>query len=288
MLTYTLRYGWAKPDPEANVDDEFFRLQTTLDQIDDDMFGLAGAIAGKANAAHAHAIADITGLSAALAAKQDAGAAFSLDSLSDVQGAAGAAVNYVLVKSTTGTWEPSSAIAALGPHQHAQADIVGLSASLREVAPPGAVSAFAMSSAPVGWIKANGAAVSRSTYSALFAAIGTTFGVGDGSTTFNLPDLRGEFVRGWDDARGIDASRGFGSAQGSQNLTHSHGVNDPGHSHPYTRAWNGGLYAGGPFPARDSDNTLNTGHVGTGISIQASGGSEARPRNIALLYCIKY
>ena len=72
--------------------------------------------------------------------------------------------------------------------------------------PAGQVAAYAMSAAPQGWLKCNGAAISRSTYSNLFKAIGTTFGVGDGSTTFNLPDLRGEFIRGFDDGRGVDNS----------------------------------------------------------------------------------
>lgn len=78
---------------------------------------------------------------------------------------------------------------------------------------PGMVLAYAKNTAPTGWLKANGAAVSRTTYAALFANIGTTFGVGDGSTTFNLPDLRGLMVRGWDDGRGVDVSRVFGSEQ---------------------------------------------------------------------------
>jgi microcystin-dependent protein len=71
--------------------------------------------------------------------------------------------------------------------------------------PAGLISFFTMTSAPTGWLKANGAAISRTTYASLFGAIGTTFGAGDGSTTFNLPDLRGEFLRGFDDGRGIDA-----------------------------------------------------------------------------------
>ena len=89
--------------------------------------------------------------------------------------------------------------------------------------PSGAVLYFAGQTAPSGWLKANGAAVSRTAYAALFAAIGTTYGAGDGSTTFNLPDLRGEFMRGWDDGRGIDRGRAFGSAQGDaiRNITGS-------------------------------------------------------------------
>ena len=64
--------------------------------------------------------------------------------------------------------------------------------------PPGAVMHFAMTAPPAGWLAADGTAVSRSTYASLFSAIGTTFGVGNGTTTFNLPDLRGEFIRGFD------------------------------------------------------------------------------------------
>ena len=62
--------------------------------------------------------------------------------------------------------------------------------------PAGAIMAFAMNGAPTGWLGANGSVVSRTTYANLFTAIGTTYGAGDGSTTFQLPDLRGYFVRG--------------------------------------------------------------------------------------------
>lgn len=88
--------------------------------------------------------------------------------------------------------------------------------------PPGAVMHFARTTAPSGWLKCNGAAISRTTYDALFAAIGTTFGAGDGFTTFNLPDLRGEFIRGWDDGRGVDGGRAMGSRQAGAIQSHSH------------------------------------------------------------------
>lgn len=81
---------------------------------------------------------------------------------------------------------------------------------------------FAMPAAPLGYLKANGAAVSRTTYATLFAAIGTTFGAGDGTTTLNLPDVRGEFVHGWDDSRGVDGGSVLGSNQASQNLLQRH------------------------------------------------------------------
>lgn len=100
----------------------------------------------------------------------------------------------------------------------------------------GKVVAFAKSSAPSGFLKCNGAAVSRTTYAALYAAIGTTFGSGDGSTTFNVPDLRGEFVRGWDDARGIDSGRTFGSWQDGQNVSHTHTGTTSSDSHTHTHS----------------------------------------------------
>ena len=90
--------------------------------------------------------------------------------------------------------------------------------------PSGAVLYFAGRTAPAGWLKANGAAVSRTAYAALFAAIGTTYGAGDGRSTFNLPDLRGEFLRGWDDGRGVDTGRALGSAQAHALQSHQHGL----------------------------------------------------------------
>lgn len=95
----------------------------------------------------------------------------------------------------------------------------------------GAVSYFAMNAAPSGWVRCNGAALSRTAYSRLFSKIGTQFGVGDGSTTFNVPELRGEFVRCWDDGRTLDNGRVLGNIQDHALGTHGHGINDPGHVH---------------------------------------------------------
>jgi microcystin-dependent protein len=77
----------------------------------------------------------------------------------------------------------------------------------------GTVMYMASSNAPSGYLECDGRAVSRTTYSSLFSVIGTTYGVGDGTSTFNLPDLRGEFIRGWDHGRNIDSSRTIGSFQ---------------------------------------------------------------------------
>lgn len=139
--------------------------------------------------------------------------------------------------------------------------------------PAGAVAHFARSTAPAGWLECNGATVSRATYSALFAAIGTTFGAGDGATTFRLPDLRGEFIRGWDAGRGADPGRTFGSFQGDELRSHTHSVTLP---------IDNDSQAG---PDDESISTLG-GTLTFGTS--ATGGAETRPRNVALLPCVKY
>lgn len=185
-----------------------------------------------------------------------------------------------------GTSSPSALL-----HVNGDAIITG-NASIPSVSPPGTVQFFAGSTAPTGWLKANGAVVSRSTYSSLFAAIGTTYGVGNGSTTFALPDMRGEFPRCWDDGRGVDSGRGIGSWQSQNYQSHGHGVNDSGHFHGSNQYWMNAT--GSAFATLSANgiwqNVINSADLAatTGISIQNSGGTETRPRNIALLAIIKY
>lgn len=152
----------------------------------------------------------------------------------------------------------------------------------------GMVGLFPINTLRPGWIKANGAAISRETYARLFAYYGTTYGAGNGSTTFNVPDYRGEFPRFFDDGRGVDAGRVLTTAQAGQNASHTHGVNDPGHTHTYImKAVTGGSSAGGDQLNLSTANYTTSGS-NTGITIQASGGSEARPRNIAVCAFIRY
>lgn len=144
--------------------------------------------------------------------------------------------------------------------------------------PAGSVIYHAANTPPTGFLKADGSAVSRSTYADLFAAIGTTYGAGDGSTTFLVPDLRGEFMRGWDDSRGVDSGRSFGSSQADELASHDHT------QRPQTGSNHLGLYSasGGTWPnERD-------GNVSGGSNTGSTGGSETRPRNVALLACIKF
>ena len=159
--------------------------------------------------------------------------------------------------------------------------------------PAGTVIYTARSTPPTGYIKANGAAISRSTFSVLFAAIGTQFGVGNGSTTFNVPDLRGEFIRGLSDGSTVDSGRTLGSNQGSQNVSHNHTGSVTGagtHGHTYDRSDAGSGTEGGNQGVHDFNASTSVGGNGAhnhGVSIDLDGGTEARPRNVALLACIK-
>lgn len=159
--------------------------------------------------------------------------------------------------------------------------------------PAGSIIHVAQSSAPPGYLKANGAAVSRATYAALFAAIGTTFGAGDGATTFNLPDLRGEFLRGWDDSRGVDTGRTLGSAQKGTLVA---GETDGGlqvtamaatGATSYANHW----YADQPSTADLTGKRFSQTNGGESSYDAAAYGSYVgmtRPRNVALLACIRY
>lgn len=102
--------------------------------------------------------------------------------------------------------------------------------------PPGTISAFGGDIAPDGWLPCDGLKISRSTYSALFAAIGTIWGVGDGASTFNLPDLRDRFLIGAGLVYNLAALGGSASQTlDIANLpAHNHLINDPGHTHTFT------------------------------------------------------
>jgi microcystin-dependent protein len=139
--------------------------------------------------------------------------------------------------------------------------------------PIGTVITFAGAIAPEGYLICDGKPYSRLNYQNLYMVIGTMYGVGDGGSTFNVPDLRGEFIRGWDNGRGVDMGRALGSNQDSQNLAHTHEI--PG---SYADVGD----SGPNFIQSPSSRLSNT--YGT----RSSGGNEARPRNVALNYCIKY
>ena len=145
----------------------------------------------------------------------------------------------------------------------------------------GSVSAFAMPTAPEGWLVCDGSAISRTEYADLFATIGTLWGHGDQVSTFNLPDLRGEFVRGFDDGRGVDAGRVFGSAQGHalQNHDHRLGAMD---------AQSGVNRTTGEFGGSDYDVTAIDDRKTSNLTNSPFNyADETRPRNVAMTYAIK-
>lgn len=171
--------------------------------------------------------------------------------------------------------------------------------------PIGTIIQVAYTTVDTGYLKCNGQAVSRTTYADLFAKISTTYGVGDGSTTFNVPDLRGEFIRGWDDGREVDSARGIGTFQADSTKAHTHGAGtlatDTAGNHTHQlRDWSGGggvvshmLLDLNPNAQENNwdliDVTQPAGahsHTITG-STASSGSAETRPRNVALMYLIK-
>lgn len=158
--------------------------------------------------------------------------------------------------------------------------------------PTGTVAAFAVSTPPSGWLNCDGSAVSRSTYATLFGVVGTTYGAGNGTTTFNLPDGRGRTMFGWDSGNatgrltgsptgGISASSiaNVGGEQGHTLTTpgelpaHSHGVTDPTHTHTVV---DGGHIHTTQTPVN------NTGSFGTGANPPSASASGVVANTFAL------
>ena len=193
--------------------------------------------------------------------------------------------------------------------------------------PTGTVVPFASTTTPSGWVLCDGGLYGRtsgdpSPQPNLFDVIGTTWGIGDGLTTFAVPDLRGMFVRGFDNGRGIDPLRAFGTDQADAFKSHNHGgttQSETGHTHPFSgtaavagshthsisRGNYSGFNTGGAIdgnPPGFGTNTFNTGSSGShthAISGTASAGTshlhtinldgifETRPQNVAMNYIIK-
>ena len=152
---------------------------------------------------------------------------------------------------------------------------VNLSTQISSAVPAGTIQSHAASSAPSGWLICDGSAISRTTYSDLYSIVGTTWGSGDGSTTFAIPDLRGWFMRGLNGGSGNDpdaASRSggdnVGSSQGYQLSAHTHGVNT------------GRLYVAPQHYYHMVDTVT--------ITAAQSISTESRPKNKYVQFCIKY
>jgi len=173
--------------------------------------------------------------------------------------------------------------------------------------PVGTVIWYAGSTAPAGYLKANGDAIANGSgttqsitadFSELRAVVGST-----------LPDLRGEFIRGLDDGRGVDNNRTIRTSQSNQNKQHNHSATSSSStsnksltgtfgSEPYSYAPTGVFSRSSNNHGEDQDQGNNGKIISMDVShdhnttttttIANDGGTEARPRNIALLACIKY
>ncbi|MCD4483059.1 tail fiber protein [Chromobacterium vaccinii] len=214
-----------------------------------------------------------------------AGAPGALNTLQELAAALGNDANYAasITKQLSNKTDKATTLAGYGITDGAS------KSELQSISPAGQIAFFATTNAPTGWLFANGQPVLRANYPALFAAIGTTYGLGDGSTTFNLPDLQGQFIRGWDPNHKVDTdtNRAFGREQGDA-----------------IRNINGRF---GHHPSIFVDDKLFKKVTMTGVSTETIAGNsptssqavdfdasrtvptanETRPRNVALLACIK-
>lgn len=155
--------------------------------------------------------------------------------------------------------------------------------------PAGSIIMFGGATAPNGWLICDGSAVSRTTQADLFDAIGTAFGSGDGSTTFNLPDMRGQFPRGLNTTgSGNDPNRTLGTTQAQATAVNGMSISDPGHTHTIPRI---GTHGSGQFGLLNQislNQNSNTGSSTTRISFSSSSSdNETRPTNVALNFIIR-
>jgi len=175
---------------------------------------------------------------------------------------------------------------------------------------PGMIVAYGSSTIPAGWLLCDGTSYLRTTYPALFAAIGTAYGAAD-STHFNIPDIRGRFIRGVSNAQTIDPDRAartamatggntgdaVGSVQTDTYGSHNHGGATGGQSQDHVHYFSTGgvTVAGGstynrPVNFNGSDYTYTSSGASQNHthSVASGGGNETRPENIYCEYIIKY
>jgi len=151
----------------------------------------------------------------------------------------------------------------------------------------GQIRMFTTSTVPTGYLECDGSAVSRATYAALFAIIADYYGAGDGSTTFNVPDYRGRFLRGWAHGQTTDpdkasrTDRGDGTA--GDVVGSKQGYLGPAHTHTVAN----NIVLGGAYYDM-GNNGYETSITNATSSTSSSGGNESRPININVMFCIVY
>ena len=149
---------------------------------------------------------------------------------------------------------------------------------------PGSIIIWPLETPPTGYFECNGDPISRTTYAVLFKVIGIKYGAGNGSTTFNLPDLRGQFVRGWDHGHGDDPDAATRTDRGDGTTGDKPGTKQSDQYKAHIHTETGGVR----WPSTGTG--VGSGRV---IAHQAnkftgsSGGQETRPKNISMMFCIK-
>jgi microcystin-dependent protein len=166
-----------------------------------------------------------------------------------------------------------------------------------EQVPPGTIMYYAKNTPPAGYFECDGSVVSQITYLDLYSIIGSTFNIGgEGAGNFRIPDLRGYFLRGWDNGRGIDTGRTFGSNQAHAAEKHRHFKGEAVTNETPDGKYNGnGLTINGvTYGSSNQSGSGGFSSFSSSVQVPAvSGGtvnvaSENRPVNTALLPCIKY
>jgi len=183
--------------------------------------------------------------------------------------------------------------------------------NLGYLVPAGFVMAFAHATIPSGWLECNGAAISRTTYADLFSTIGTYYGTGDGSSTFNIPDLRGQFIRGWDHGAGNDPDAASRTDRGDSTTGDNVGTKQTDekkeHRHRLMRTTpsvgDGSVIVDDSTPILKTIGNSTPSNVNKEYSLAGltdisgnqpdkgwsgkDGGNETRPKNIQMPWCIK-
>ena len=200
-----------------------------------------------------------------------------------------------LIKSTIKATFPNISNAVTS--SHTELNLLDGLASTDILMPSGSVIIYGGTSAPTGWLLCDGSAISRSTYAALFSAIATAYGVGDGSSTFNIPDIRGRVVAGKEASAslltsaigGLDGNT-LGNTGGAQGVTltsaqsgvpaHTHGLTMDAHTHTFTGSphnhsgvFVGGapFFGGGTSGGFQNGSTSNTTAGGTNSTVTTTG-----------------
>lgn len=160
--------------------------------------------------------------------------------------------------------------------------------------PPSRISAYAGDTAPNGWLMCDGTAVSRTTYATLYGIVGVRFGQGDGTTTFNLPDLRGRFLRGKDSGSARDPEASTRTAMATGGATGDNVGSIQGDDWKFTEGRialygaTGSVSGTGVYPIPGA--VTANGPAGNALIANSDGtklGNETRPLNASMNYIIK-